>query len=217
MEKEKEYLVFNGLKIDPLIFTQGFVAGCDVEICSGQCCNWGVYMDSEYKETIMKYEDVIKSVMDENQIRDTDKWFEKELEEDKDFPSGFAIGTELYTAPSGTEMCVFKDKNHYCTIQTAAVKLGKHKWEIKPTYCIMYPLTVIENVLTYDDDHAERLDYCGVNKTENFTQCVFEAMEEEIRFIFGRDLYLFLKDHYNKNYARKYQIDFRHVHKENKR
>ncbi|MBS1518098.1 MAG: DUF3109 family protein [Bacteroidetes bacterium] len=206
MTEEIKYLEYNGLKIDPVIFTQGFVPGCDMRICGGQCCNWGVYMDRDFQEVIMKHEEQIKEVMDEHQLRDTSLWFEKELEEDEDFPSGYAIGTELYITPQGVTQCVFKDKRGYCSLQVTAVEKGMHKWEIKPKYCIMYPLTIVDNTLTYDSDHADRLDYCGREHEENFSQTVFEAMTEELKFILGDDGYKFLYDHFNRNYQKKYQI-----------
>ena len=200
----KEYpLEFNGIKIDPIIFTQGFVPGCNMKICHGQCCNWGVYMDKPFKDIIMKFEDEIKSVMDEHQVKDSTKWFETEIEEDEDFPSGLAIGTELYETPHGISQCVFKDKRGFCSIQVAADKNNMHKWAIKPKYCIMYPLTIIDNVLTYDDDHAAKLDYCGVDKKQNFSQTVFEAMTEEITFILGADGYAYINEYYQKQYKHK--------------
>lgn len=207
MTEEKEFLEFNGLKIDPVIFTQGFVPGCDLGKCGGQCCNWGVYMDRDFHPVIMKFENQIKEVMDENQIMDTSKWFEKELEEDHDFPSGFAIGTELYINSEGITQCVFKDKQGYCSLQVMAVKNGMHKWEIKPKYCIMYPVTIVDNTLTVDNDHSARLDYCGVSHVENFTQTIFDAMTEEIKFIVGEEGYKFLNEHYTKNYKKKFQIE----------
>lgn len=208
MNEENGFIEYNGLKIDPVIFTQGFVKGCDMSICSGQCCNWGVYLDRDFQGVIMKFEQQIKDSMDEFQTKDTSKWFEAELEEDHDFPSGYAIGTELYTNSSGTTQCVFKDKNHYCTLQVMAVNNGMHKWEIKPKYCIMYPLTIIDEILTCDNDHSEKLDYCGVGHESNYTQTVFEAMTEEIKFILGEDGYNFLNEYYKKNYQKKYQIGF---------
>ena len=207
MTEEKEFLELNGLKIDPVIFTQGFVPGCDICKCGGQCCNWGVYMDRDFQPVIMKFESQIKDVMDEYQTKDTSKWFEKELEEDHDFPSGFAIGTELYINNEGITQCVFKDKKGYCSLQVMAVNNGMHKWEIKPKYCIMYPVTIIDNVLTVDNEHSARLDYCGVGHEENYTQTVFEAMTEEIKFIVGEEGYKFLNEHYRKNYQRKFQIE----------
>lgn len=202
----KDMIEFNGLKIDPVIFTQGFVPGCDIGICGGQCCNWGVYMDRDFQPVIMSFENQIKEVMDEFQPRETSKWFEKELEEDHDFPSGYAIGTELYINSHGTTQCVFKDKRGYCSLQAMAVEKGMHKWEIKPKYCVMYPLSIIDNVLTVDNDHSERLDYCGVHHEENYTQTIFEAMTEELKYVIGEDGYNFLNEHYKKNYQRKYQI-----------
>ncbi len=207
MSEETSYLEYNGLKIDPLIFTQGFVPGCDVSICSGQCCNWGVYMDRDFQSEIMKYENEIKDVMDIYQTKNTSEWFESELEVDSDFPSGYAIGTELFINPQGVSQCVFKDKNSYCSLQVMAMKNDLHKWAIKPKYCIMYPLTIIDNVLTCDNDHSERLDYCGVKHTENYVQTIFEAMTEEIIHIIGEDGYKFLHEHYKENYQKKYQIE----------
>jgi len=200
----KEYpLEFNGIQIDPIIFTQGFVPGCNIKICHGQCCNWGVYMDKDFKDVIMKFENEIKDVMDDSQTKDTDKWFEKELEQDEDFPSGYAIGTELYITPGNTTQCVFKDRRGFCSIQVAAVKHNMHKWAFKPKYCIMYPLTIIDNVLTYDDEHSTKLDYCGITKKQNFSQTVFEAMTEEIVFILGADGYNYLNEYFQKHYKHK--------------
>ena len=202
---ESNFIEFNGLKIDPVIFTQGFVAGCDMKICSGQCCNWGVYLDRDFQPEIMKYEEKIKVVMDEYQLKDSSKWFENELEEDSDFPSGYAIGTELYINSSGTTQCVFKDKRGFCSLQVMAVENNLHKWTAKPKYCVMYPLTIIDDVLTYDDDHSNKLDYCGQSHKENFTQTVFEAMTEEIKYIMGEDGYNFLNEHFKKNFQKKLQ------------
>ncbi|MEO8446915.1 MAG: DUF3109 family protein [bacterium] len=209
MTEEKNVLEYNGLTIDPVIFTQGFVKGCDMSICSGQCCNWGVYLDKDFYDVIMAYEEQIKEVMDEHQTKVTSDWFEKELEEDSDFPSGYALGTELYTSSQGITQCVFKDKNHYCTLQVTAMKNNMHKWAIKPKYCVMYPLTIIDNVLTCDNDHSVKLDYCGVGHEENYTQTVFEAMHEEVKFILGEDGFNFLNEHYKTNYQKKYQIQIK--------
>lgn len=207
MSEEQEFLEFNGLKIDPVIFKQGFVSGCKMERCSGQCCNWGVYMDKDFYKVIMNYEQNIKDSMDEFQPKDSKNWFENELEPDSDFPSGYAIGTELYINSKGTTQCVFKDKNSYCSLQVVAMKNNLHKWAIKPKYCIMYPITIVDNVLTYDNDHSAKLDYCGIGHEENFTQTVFEAVKEEIKFVLGDEVFNFLDEHFRKNYQRKYQIE----------
>lgn len=193
----------NGLKIDPIIFTQGFVPRCDIPICDGQCCDWGVYMDSEFPDVIMKHEQDIIDVMDEGQIKDSSKWFDEESQIDHDFPSGETIGTNTYKTKYGNEQCVFKGLNNFCSLQVAAEKKGFHKWEIKPKYCIMYPITIVDNVLTYDDSHSKNLDYCGMHKKENFVHTVFEAMKEEIIYILGEDGYNYLHEYFNYHYKNK--------------
>lgn len=198
---EKEFpLEYKDLKIDPIIFTQGFVPCCNIAICGGECCDKGVYMDKDFKDVVMKFENEIKDVMDESQVKDSSKWFEDETVDDSDFPSGKAIGTELYISKSGNEQCVFKDKRNFCSIQVMAMKNNMNKWAVKPKYCILYPLTIVNNVLTYDEEHSESLHYCGVHHKENFTQTVFDAMKEEIIFVLGIDCYNFLNEYYEKNY-----------------
>jgi|GEM_PF-169905 hypothetical protein len=193
-------LEYKGLKIDPVIFTQGFVPACNIGICGGECCDWGVYMDRDFKDVLTKFEKEIQDVMDENQIKDSSEWYEKDIEVDSDFPSGFAIGTETYTTKSGNEQCVFKDSNGFCSIQVMAMKNNMHKWAVKPKYCIMYPLTIVDNILTYDEEHSAKLHYCGINHEDNFVQTVFDAMKEELIFVLGIDCYNFLNDYYEKNY-----------------
>ena len=216
MENKIYPLEFKGMKIDPIIFTQGFVPGCDISICHGQCCDRGVLMDKEYKNIIMMFKEKIKEVMTEEQIKDESLWFDDNIEPDKDFPSGFSIGTEVYTDSKGNTQCIFKDKNDFCSIQVMSTKYNMHKWSIKPKYCIFYPLTIVDNILTYDTEHSVDLNYCGVNHPENFSQPVFEAMREEIIFVLGDECYNFLHEYYMKNYKQKFQIQIPEIiHKTN--
>ncbi|MCX7832962.1 MAG: DUF3109 family protein [Ignavibacteria bacterium] len=173
------------LKIDEIIFTQGFVPSCNIKICKGECCNLGVYLDLEFRDKILNYSDVIIKVMNDAQVKDVKLWFDGEIIEDTDFTSGLAIGTNLYKTPKGYEQCVFKDLNNFCSLQIAAEEIGLHKWDLKPTFCILYPLTIDHSVLTYDDDHSSTLSYCGKTKFENFTQTVYNALKEEISYVFG--------------------------------
>jgi hypothetical protein len=66
----------------------------------------------------------------------------------------------------------------------------------------MYPLTILDDVLTYDDSHSAKLSYCGLNQKKNFTQTVFEAMTEELRFILGEDGYNYVNDYYQNHYKK---------------
>lgn len=167
----------NGVFIDPQIFTHPFVKACDVCICSGECCYYGVYTDLKEYEKIMSVKKRIIKSMDDSQPIDPEEWFEKP-ETDPDFDSGIAVGTEVYNGK-----CVFLDKQGYCTLQKIAMEDNEFKWKYKPLYCILFPLVIFEGVLTIDDEHLDRMHYC--NKKENQVSTIFDCTREEIRYFFG--------------------------------
>lgn len=176
---DKELKVISGYKIDPLIFTHKFVKRCDICICSGECCYYGVYTEFNEYEKIMAVKDRIIKSMDDSQTTDTSVWFEEPVEDD-DFESGIAVGTEVHNGK-----CVFLDKQGFCTLQKIAMEDGENKWKYKPLYCILFPLVIDNGVLTVDDDHLGRMHYC--NKAENQSATVFDTCKEELRHLLGTD------------------------------
>lgn len=178
----------NGLKIDPVIFTAKFKCNC-----KGECCNYGVYTDfAEYKH-ILSLKDELIPLMDETQTKEYRNWFE-EPEEDSDFQSGIAVGTEIYN-----NKCVFLDKNGLCVIQKNSMLKGKHKWADKPLYCILFPFTIFEGSLTIDDEHIERLSSCNREGGETL---IMDFCREELVHFLGEDGYnqlIQLRDEYLRN------------------
>ncbi|HKI79324.1 MAG TPA: DUF3109 family protein [Ignavibacteriaceae bacterium] len=176
----------NGIMIDPIIFT--FQFSCK---CNGECCYYGVYVDSEESERALELKDQIIPFMDETQCKDTGKWFEPP-EEDEDFDSGIAVGTEVINGK-----CTFLDKNGLCVLQRLAMHKGEYKWKYKPLYCILFPLVIYEGALTIDDEHIDRLKTCNVNPSPDTS--IFEACREELIHFFGEVKFKELED-YKKEY-----------------
>ncbi len=176
----------NGLFIDPKIFT--FKFGCK---CSGECCYYGVYTDLKEHDTILELKDKILPFFDETQSKDINKWFE-EPEEDEDFESGVAVGTEVINGK-----CTFLDKDGLCALQRLANLEGVHKWKYKPLYCILFPLTIYEGALTIDDEHIDRLKTCNVNP--DVETSIFDACKEELIYFLGEKHFLELEE-YKKEY-----------------
>ena len=166
----------NGLFIDPKIFTYKF--SCK---CSGECCHYGVYTDLKEHDTIIELKEKILPLFDETQCKDINKWFE-EPEDDEDFESGVAVGTEVIDGK-----CTFLDKNELCALQRLANLEGVHKWKYKPLYCILFPLTIYEGALTIDDEHIDRLKTCNVNPV--LETSIFDACKEELIHFLGEDSY----------------------------
>jgi Fe-S-cluster containining protein len=172
----------NGLYIDPQLFTYKFKCSCP-----GECCYYGVFADLKEAQKILSIKDKILANMDETQSQNVDGWFEEE-EEDEDFESGFAVGTEVINGK-----CTFLDKNGLCTLQKIAMQEGEHKWKYKPIYCVLFPLTTYEGALTIDEEHMERLPSCNVDPNTQLT--MFEACEEELIHFLGEDGFEELKNY----------------------
>lgn len=175
----------NGVYIDPQIFT--FPFSCR---CGGECCNYGVYTDLKEHEYILSIKDKIIPLLDETQSKNINEWFE-EPEEDEDFDSGVAVGTEIINGK-----CTFLDKNGLCTLQKLAMNEGAHKWKYKPIYCVLFPLTIFEGALTIDDEHIDRLTTC--NKDSMKEPSIFDACREELIHFFGQDNFIELENYKNE-------------------
>jgi Fe-S-cluster containining protein len=177
--------MISGVYIDPQIFT--FKFSCK---CGGECCNYGVYTDLKEHEYILSIKDKILPLLDETQSKNIDEWFE-EPEEDEDFESGVAVGTELIN-----DKCTFLDKNGLCTLQKLAMIEGEHKWKYKPIYCVLFPLTIFEGALTIDDEHIDRLKTCSKTPVKETT--IYDACKEELIHFFGPDKFIELENYKNE-------------------
>ena len=171
---DNNHKIIKGLKIDPQIFVYKF--SCK---CSGECCHYGVYADLKEYEHIISIKDELISTFDETQTKNTDEWFEP-AEEDEDFESGVAVGTEVVN-----KKCTFLDKDGLCSLQKYANSRGEYKWKYKPLYCILFPFTVYEGSLTIDYEHIDRLKTCNKEMFPETT--IFEACKEELIHFFGEE------------------------------
>jgi Fe-S-cluster containining protein len=175
----------DGLYIDPKIFT--FKFNCK---CAGECCHYGVYTDLKEHDTILQIKDRLLPLFDETQNKEIDKWFEPP-EEDEDFESGVAVGTEVINGK-----CTFLDKEGLCTLQKLANVEGVHKWKYKPMYCILFPLTIYEGALTIDDEHIERLKSCNSDSIAETS--IYDACREELIYFMGEDNFYELEKYKEK-------------------
>jgi hypothetical protein len=155
------------------------------------CCQHGVYADVKERDRILEHKEIIKKSMDETQTRDESLWFEQQEEEDSDFTSGRRVGTEVVNGK-----CAFLDKLGRCSIQVAATEEGMHRWAIKPTFCILFPLEISANVLGFDDLLDEEQSCCSISNV--FDVPLFEACKDELVHILGNDGYGELEKFYRE-------------------
>jgi len=176
------------LKIDPIIFQRRMVKGCSSFKCDATCCKFGVWADMKERDRILEHKDLIIRYMEDHQPKDPGSWFDDTVEDDPDFPSAKAVGTQAHERG-----CVFLLKDGKCVLQVAATREGMDKYAIKPFYCVAYPVVVAQGELTLDDpSHANRPECCSyVNEGE---ERGIEVFREEFKFVLGEQGLRELKD-----------------------
>lgn len=173
--------------IDPILLEKGFAVGCGPHQCQTTCCRSGVFVDLKEKETILQHKETIKLMMDETQTTDESRWFEQRMEKDVDFPSGYSVGTEVHN-----DKCVFLRSDGRCSVQLVSAEQYGDPWKIKPFYCIAFPITVENGLLTFDDFQQGEAPCCTiVNETETL---LIDSCRAELEFVLGKEGYRQLRD-----------------------
>jgi len=165
-----------------------FPASCSMVNCNSDCCSGGVYADMAEYEQILLRADLVRSQMDPDQVTDSESWFEREGVEDADFPSGRAVGTEVYN-----DRCVFLDSRGQCVLQKAAAASGMDRYALKPFFCWIYPVTLNSGVLALDNpDFVDRPACCTHGEMGELT--VFDVCPEELTLVLGEEGFQELRD-----------------------
>jgi hypothetical protein len=196
MADRDEMLTIKGIKISPELFNTGYPCGVGPWVCPMTCCARGAYVDLGERDRILEHADEIRKHMDETQSLDSSTWFEKDELNDHDFVSGKCVGTNVLNGK-----CTLADKHGRCTAQLASVALGRHKWDLKPIYCVMFPVETIDNVLKFNPRHQNERPCCTA--LPEFETPLFEACREEIVHVLGEDGYATMQAHYESLLAQK--------------
>ncbi|MFA6457718.1 MAG: DUF3109 family protein [Bacteroidota bacterium] len=180
-------LVIGKYKIDPVLFEKGFTKGCGPYQCETTCCSSGVFLDPADRDVILKHKDEVKLAMDETQTTNDAVWFDNKREEDIDFPSGYAVGTEVYN-----DKCVFLRKDGRCSVQVVSAEKYNDPWKIKPFYCIAFPISVDNGLLTYDDYQHGKTQCCTIVSDTDTT--LVDSCKAELEFVLGKEGYQQLQE-----------------------
>lgn len=197
MTSHDDFLRIGAYLVSPELFTRGFPAGVGPWSCTGECCARGAYVDLRERDAILAHEATITPHLDATQTADASRWFEPETVVDHDFPSGTCAGT----AVEGGK-CRLQDEQGRCSIQAAAIARLRPKWEHKPLYCVLYPLTVIEGVLRWHEPAHERPPCCTASAT--FAVPLFEACRAEVVHLLGEAGFAAMQAHFATSYAASY-------------
>jgi hypothetical protein len=175
--------------ISPELFTRGFRSGTGPCSCTSTCCEGGVYADVRERDTILSHRAIIAKYMDETQSTDERDWFENEEHVDPDFPSGRCVGTREVN-----NKCAFLNRAGRCTLQVAAMSEGMHRWAFKPLFCILYPIEISDNMISFDEMLQDEESCCSTEPY--FDIPLFEACKDELTHLVGEDGFARMKEYY---------------------
>ncbi|MFQ5888937.1 MAG: DUF3109 family protein [Gemmatimonadota bacterium] len=158
--------------------------------CDGYCCHSGVYLSLAQRDLILRHADAVRACMDPSQRQDPSRWFETEILKDRDFEGGECVGTE-----ATDRGCVFLNGEGLCVLQIAST-LNRELPQLKPFFCRLFPITVVDGELTVDDHCQGERPCCSVFPEGGIP--VVEACEPELRVVLDGEEVTRLKERARK-------------------
>ena len=118
---------------------------CELNECEGVCCSDGAFLLPEeeaiIQDAVSRYPDHFRHLPD-NFILDSE-WHGNVGRKTAVYPLSY----KNKPAHFADTRCALSEQDGKCSLQTLAVKLGKHKWHFKPMGCWLFPLSADESGL----------------------------------------------------------------------
>jgi hypothetical protein len=186
----QEWITVGEMKVDPRVLENQPVGRCRIDECRALCCSHGVYVDLADAGRIVDEAELIKPQLPQPN-RDVDNWFDGDVGEDADFPSGYRVGTQV--VPDATKMdgttCVFLRKDNLCGLQAASIAAKRHPWDLKPFYCALYPLILVGDTLQLDDDNSLYRNGATCQRAETTPTPLYIMLRDELVLALGQEGY----------------------------
>ena len=169
--------------MDDAIFTRRYFGYClRCSFCGDACCTHGVDVSVVERDRILARAADLEPLVQTGR----DQWFLPTLDEDPDFPGGFATRTAVVDGA-----CVFLRRDgRGCLIHAALLARGEDYHALKPMVSTLFPVTFGDGALLCSDElHDESLVCAGNGPT------AYAMARAELQFYFGAELVAELDAH----------------------
>lgn len=140
------------------VFTRRVVADCMSHSCTiretstvklDACCQYGCDVDLFERDAILAREAQIRPLL-RAEVQGK-RWFDDEIEEDADYPSGKVVRTEVHE-----DGCLFLAHDRRgCAIHRASLEQGWDLHGVKPAICRLFPISYEEDMIVIADEFPE--------------------------------------------------------------
>lgn len=167
--------------VDPLLLRSWLrdAARTPGSACDAYCCHSGVYVSLPHRDRILRNAAAVRACMDPGQVGDPAGWFEEEVWDDIDFEGGRAVGTQ-----ADERACVFLNRAGLCVLQIASDR-DPSLPPLRPFYCRLFPLTVVDGKVTLDDHCQGQRPCCSAYRRGEVR--VVHACVPELRLAFSEE------------------------------
>ena len=140
------------------VFTKKLVSDCMTHGCTmvdthteklDACCQYGCDVDLHERDAILAKESLIRPLL-RAEVQGK-KWFDDEIVEDPDYPSGKVVRTEVHN-----DGCLFLAHDRRgCSIHRASLEQGWDFNGVKPAICRLFPMSYEEDTIVIADEFPE--------------------------------------------------------------
>lgn len=151
---------------------------CVEDVCSAECCAEGVFLTLYDAQRIIARGDEIQPYLVEP--FDFSKW---------DISRPGYIGTPVLNGYQPNEQCGFLMRDKRCAIHKFAIDKNIVVNQIKPYFCLMFPLTLIDLDVNVNEIAVDpkAYDTCLIESTQE--TWLYELLESDLRRVIGDTWY----------------------------
>lgn len=162
--------------VDVRVFGLRYFAHCmECGFCKDACCQHGVDVDADNVQRILAH----RAALEPRLGVPAEQWFESEVEQDAEFPSGRRVRTAVRDG-----RCVFARRGaRGCELHAYALEHGLAHRMLKPLVSSLFPLTFDAGVLLPSGEAVDGSLVCSGDGPS-----LYDGARDELAHYFGPEL-----------------------------
>jgi Fe-S-cluster containining protein len=165
--------------VDTEIFKYTYFMHCmQCTFCNDQCCSYGADIDMVNVNRILKHADELEAF---TKIKRSEWFDDEEKKWDHEYPGNDYTRTSYV---EDKDACVFLNKpDRGCMLHSFALNKGIDYHELKPFFCILFPVTYFEGVFCIPEEIEEKSLTCLGSGPS-----LYQGARDEIKYYFGEEI-----------------------------